>query len=62
MPTFAAHERQPTREELERRVGEAWARYDAALRDLEGREYEDAEVRAWDRLQRQLTELGSPFG
>jgi N-formylglutamate amidohydrolase len=61
MPTFAAHE-QPTRDELERCVRDAWASYHAALRDLTGREYEDAEAHAWDRLQRRLAELGGPFG
>ena len=59
MPTFAAHER-PTREELERRVREAWASYSASLRDLEGKEYEEAEAQAWTRLQRRLVELGGP--
>jgi hypothetical protein len=61
MPTFAAHER-PTHEELESLVREAWASYTAALRDLTGREYDEAETRAWDRLQQRLEELGGPFG
>ena len=61
MPTFAAHD-QPTREELERRVREAWGSYNGALRDLTGREYEEAEAKAWDRLQRELANLGGPFG
>jgi hypothetical protein len=61
MPTFAAHET-PTHEELEARVREAWAFYTAALQDLTGREYEEAEAHAWDRLQHRLEELGGPFG
>jgi hypothetical protein len=36
---------------------EAWDRYRDSLRDLEGREYEDAEGRSWDRLQRRLDEI-----
>jgi hypothetical protein len=36
---------------------EAWARYQEDLRELEGREYEDAEGRSWDRLQRRLREI-----
>jgi hypothetical protein len=36
---------------------EAWARYQDDLRELEGREYEDAEGRSWDRLQRRLREI-----
>jgi hypothetical protein len=36
---------------------EAWARYQDDLRELEGREYEDAEDASWDRLQRRLSEI-----
>ena len=36
---------------------EAWARYHDDLRDLEGREYEDAEGPSWDRLQQRLREI-----
>ena len=36
---------------------EAWARYQEDLRELEGREYEDAEGPSWDRLQRRLSEI-----
>jgi hypothetical protein len=36
---------------------EAWARYQDDLRELEGREYEDAEDASWDRLQRRLGEI-----
>jgi hypothetical protein len=36
---------------------EAWARYQDDLRELEGREYEDAEGASWDRLQRRLSEI-----
>jgi hypothetical protein len=35
----------------------AWARYRDDLRELEGREYEDAEDASWDRLQRRLAEI-----
>ena len=35
----------------------AWDRYRDDLRDLEGREYEDAEGRSWDRLQQRLDEI-----
>ena len=35
----------------------AWARYRDDLRELEGREYEDAEDASWDRLQRRLREI-----
>ena len=36
---------------------EAWARYQDDLRELEGREYEEAEGPSWDRLQRRLREI-----
>jgi hypothetical protein len=35
----------------------AWARYRDDLRELDGREYEDAEGESWDRLQRRLREI-----
>ena len=41
----------------ERRVRDAWATYTEDLRELEGREYEDAEDAAWERLQRSLAEI-----
>jgi hypothetical protein len=47
------------RQDNERTIAEreAWDRYRDDLRDLEGREYEDAEGRSWDRLQRRLDEI-----
>jgi hypothetical protein len=36
---------------------EAWDRYRDDLRELEGREYEDAEDRSWERLQERLREI-----
>ena len=41
----------------ERRVQEAWAAYREDVRELKGREYEDAEDEAWARLQRRLEEI-----
>jgi hypothetical protein len=35
----------------------AWRIYRESIRDLDGEEYETAEARAWDRLQRMLAEL-----
>jgi hypothetical protein len=43
--------------EEERRVQEAWAAYREDVGELQGREYEDAEDRAWERLQRRLAEI-----
>jgi hypothetical protein len=61
MPALPAHETS-TSAELERRVRHAWASYSASLRDLDGRQYEEAESKAWERLQRRLAEIGRPFG
>jgi hypothetical protein len=36
---------------------EAWDQYREDLRELEGREYEDAEGRSWERLQERLREI-----
>ena len=40
--------------ELER---EAWTEYRESLRDLDGRDYEEAEAASWDELQKILTEV-----
>jgi len=55
-PMAPATQSTPEREE-ERRVQQAWASYREDVRELEGREYEDAEDRAWERLQRRLAEI-----
>jgi hypothetical protein len=50
MTTSAPH-LETTPQERER---EAWSRYSAGLRELEGRDYDDAETEAWAQLQRDL--------
>jgi hypothetical protein len=35
----------------------AWGSYRDDLRDLDGREYDDAEKASWDRLQERLREI-----
>jgi hypothetical protein len=48
------------RQDLEvERQREAWSRYSESLRDLDGRDYEDAETAAWAELQHQLREIGA---
>jgi hypothetical protein len=58
MTTFAPDrdEGQPLRE-IDERTQDAWAVYRDSLRDLSGRDYDDAERRSWERLQRKLSEL-----
>jgi hypothetical protein len=40
--------------ELREREREAWLRYSMSLRELKGRDYENAETEAWAALQRDL--------
>jgi hypothetical protein len=52
MPTYAT-DHELDRLEVER---EAWSAYLAALVELEGKQYEQAEAEAWDRLQQRLAD------
>jgi hypothetical protein len=40
--------------DLDRKRAEAWIAYSESLRDLDGRDYEDAERASWDELQATL--------
>lgn len=48
-----------TRPASERAAAEraAWRAYATSLRGLRGHEYDDAERRSWERLQRRLREI-----
>lgn len=46
-------------EELAELERGAWAEYRDNLRDLRGREYDDAEAASWDELQRALAEVSA---
>jgi hypothetical protein len=46
-------------EELAEIEREAWSDYRESLRDLEGRDYENAETSSWDDLQRTLAEIAA---
>jgi hypothetical protein len=43
--------------DIDARTKQAWASYNESLRELEGQEYEEAEGKSWDRLQRKLRQL-----
>jgi hypothetical protein len=43
--------------ELDERMRRAWTAYRESLRDLSGRDYDEAEGRSWARLQRKLKQL-----
>jgi hypothetical protein len=58
MTTAAPRRDVPTTlEEVAERTHEAWTAYRDGLRDLSGRDYDEAEHRAWERLQRELRGL-----
>jgi hypothetical protein len=58
MTTAAARpEELLTLEEIDERTLHAWTAYRDSLRELTGREYDEAERRSWDRLQRKLHQL-----
>jgi hypothetical protein len=46
-----------TLQEVAERTQEAWEAYSDGLRDLSGRDYDEAEHRAWERLQIELRDL-----
>jgi hypothetical protein len=41
------------------RTREAWDAYRESLRDLQGRDYEEAERSSWERLQRELEAIAA---
>jgi hypothetical protein len=43
--------------ELDERTRRAWTTYRDSLRDLSGQDYDEAEHRSWERLQRKLKQL-----
>jgi hypothetical protein len=58
MTTFAAdHDTSRQLEELDERTRTAWEAYRMSTSQLEGPDYEEAELVSWERLQRSLEEL-----
>jgi hypothetical protein len=55
--TAARPEELLTIEEIDERTLDAWTAYRDSLRELTGREYDEAEHRCWERLQRKLRHL-----
>jgi hypothetical protein len=43
--------------EIDERTRRAWTTYRDSLRDLSGHDYDEAEHRSWERLQRKLRQL-----
>src|SRR5207237_281351 len=57
MTTYISDQQAQRLAEIDLRTREAWADYTEELRELEGRDYEEAEDESWDRLQKRLREL-----
>ena len=57
MTTYISDQQAQRLAEIDLRTREAWTDYSDELRELEGRDYEEAEDESWDRLQRKLKEL-----
>ena len=58
MTTFAAdHDTSRQLEQLDEQMRTAWEAYRTSTSQLEGPDYEEAELVSWERLQRALDEL-----
>jgi hypothetical protein len=58
MTTFAAdHDTSRQLEELDERTRTAWEAYRMSTSQLQGSDYEEAELVSWEHLQRSLEEL-----
>jgi hypothetical protein len=57
MTTYISDQQAQRLAEIDIRTREAWSDYNDELRELEGRDYEEAEDQSWDRLQKRLKQL-----
>ena len=57
MTTYISDQQAQRLAEIDGHTREAWADYNDELRELEGRDYEEAEDQSWDRLQKRLKQL-----
>ena len=57
MTTYISDQQAQRLAEIDVRTREAWADYTEELRELKGRDYEEAEDQSWDRLQQTLKQL-----
>lgn len=57
MTTYISDQQARRLAEIESRTREAWADYQGELRELDGRDYEEAEEKSWARLQKRLKQL-----
>jgi hypothetical protein len=57
MTTYISDQQARRLADIESRTRQAWEDYSVELRELKGRDYEDAEDKSWDRLQKRLKQL-----
>ena len=57
MTTYISDQQARRIAEIESRTRQAWEEYSGELRELQGRDYEEAEDKSWDRLQKRLRQL-----
>ena len=57
MTTYISDQQARRLADIESRTREAWTDYTGELRDLDGRDYEEAEDKAWTHLQKRLKQL-----
>ncbi|MFL5885319.1 MAG: hypothetical protein ACJ77M_09640 [Thermoleophilaceae bacterium] len=57
MTTYISDQQARKIADIDERTREAWTAYNDSLRDLRGRDYEEAEDQSWNRLQKRLKQL-----
>ena len=57
MTSLTPDKREERLADIDARERAAWETYQESLRDLQGKDYEEAEDQSWDRLQRKLRQL-----
>lgn len=57
MTTYISDQQARRLADIESRTRQAWADYTSELRELDGRDYEEAEETSWARLQKKLRQL-----
>jgi|1185.fasta_scaffold1273920_2 hypothetical protein len=57
MTTYISDQQARKLADIDERTRQAWSAYNESLRDLQGRDYEQAEDESWGRLQKRLKQL-----
>ena len=57
MTTYISDQQARKLADIDERTRQAWTAYNESLRDLQGRDYEEAEDESWGRLRKRLKQL-----